>query len=102
MVLSSLPLARKFPSWDTANDRINTTIASVSDKQCFDIAWERQSGKCLVAWGEGTEVKICIAKKRNIFGRKWNGFIFQKTNCCNRRGSQKIIAKNLFAHCLKK
>ncbi|MFH1415964.1 MAG: LamG-like jellyroll fold domain-containing protein [Elusimicrobiota bacterium] len=42
------------------NGRINTASSPINTEECFDMAWETQSGKCLVVWAEGTQTKYDI------------------------------------------
>ncbi len=44
--------------WDTTvSTRTVTTTASVNTRQCYDIAWEADSGRCMVFWGQGTALQ---------------------------------------------
>lgn len=46
---------------------INTNSATYNQYQCFDIAWESQSGNCMVVWGEAA------IPKSTIFHKIWDG-----------------------------
>ncbi len=47
-------------SWIVSSTKTFSTALSTGTKQCFDIAWENQSGRGMILWGTGTTTDFAL------------------------------------------
>ncbi|OGS19579.1 MAG: hypothetical protein A2219_04550 [Elusimicrobia bacterium RIFOXYA2_FULL_50_26] len=46
--------------WVNTSTKTLTAAAAIATEKCFDIEWERQSGRAMALWGEGTSTRYSL------------------------------------------